>query len=63
MIEKIIEWSAKNKFFIFLGVFFAIAWGIWAMMHTPLDAIPDLSDRQVIVFTEWQGRDPQLVED
>ena len=63
MIEKIIEWSARNKFFIFLGVFFAIAWGIWAMMHTPLDAIPDLSDRQVIVFTEWQGRNPQLVED
>ncbi len=63
MIEKIIEWSARNKFFIFLGVFFAVAWGIWALMHTPLDAIPDLSDRQVIVFSEWQGRNPQLVED
>ena len=63
MIGKLIEWSAKNKFFIFLGVLFAIAWGVWALIHTPLDAIPDLSDRQVIVFTEWQGRDPQLVED
>ena len=63
MIEKIIEWSSKNKFFIFLGVFFLIAWGLWAMLHTPLDAIPDLSDRQVIVFSQWPGRDPQLVED
>ena len=63
MIEKIIEWSARNKFFIFLGVFFAVAWGIWALMHTPLDAIPDLSDVQVIVFSEWQGRSPDLVED
>jgi Cu(I)/Ag(I) efflux system membrane protein CusA/SilA len=63
MIEKLIEWSAKNKFFIFLGVLFAVAWGVWALLHTPLDAIPDLSDRQVIVFTEWQGRNPQLVED
>ncbi len=63
MIEKIIDWSARNKFFIFLGVFFAVAWGIWALMNTPLDAIPDLSDRQVILFSEWQGRDPQLVED
>jgi len=63
MIEKIIEWSARNKFFIFLGVFFAVAWGVWALAHTPLDAIPDLSDVQVIVFSKWQGRDPQLVED
>jgi Cu(I)/Ag(I) efflux system membrane protein CusA/SilA len=63
MIEKIIDWSARNKFFIFLGVFFAVAWGIWALMNTPLDAIPDLSDRQVIIFSEWQGRNPQLVED
>ena len=37
--------------------------GIWAVYHTPLDAIPDLSDVQVIVFTEWQGRSPDLVED
>jgi copper/silver efflux system protein len=63
LIEKIIEWSARNKFFIFLGVFFAVAWGVWALIYTPLDAIPDLSDVQVIVFSKWQGRDPQLVED
>ncbi|MFQ5723163.1 MAG: efflux RND transporter permease subunit, partial [Terriglobia bacterium] len=63
MIEKLIEWSAKNKFYIFLGTFFAIAWGAWAAYHTPLDAIPDLSDVQVIVFAEWKGRSPDLVED
>jgi Cu(I)/Ag(I) efflux system membrane protein CusA/SilA len=63
MIEKIIEWSAKNKFYIFLGVFFAVAAGVWALKNTPLDAIPDLSDVQVIVFAEWPGRSPDLVED
>ena len=63
MIEKIIQWSSKNKFFIFLGVFFVVAWGTWAMVNTPLDAIPDLSDVQVIVFSKWQGRSPDLVED
>ncbi len=63
MINRIIEWSCKNKFFIFLGIFFVVAWGAWAMMNTPLDAIPDLSDVQVIVFSKWQGRSPDLVED
>ena len=63
MIEKIIEWSAKNRFYIFLGVFFAVAAGLWALKNTPLDAIPDLSDVQVIVFARWQGRSPDLVED
>jgi Cu(I)/Ag(I) efflux system membrane protein CusA/SilA len=62
-IEKIIEWSARNKFFIFLGVFFTVAAGLWAVKNTPLDAIPDLSDIQVIVFTDWPGRSPDLVED
>ncbi len=60
MIEKIIEWSARNKFFIYLGVFFAVAAGLWALKNTPLDAIPDLSDVQVIVFTDWPGRSPIL---
>lgn len=63
MIGRIIEWSSKNKFFIFLGVILVVAWGSWAMIHTPLDAIPDLSDVQVIVFTKWQGQSPDLVED
>lgn len=63
MISRIIELSARNKFIIFLLVFFLSAWGYWAMKHTPLDAIPDLSDTQVIIFTEWAGRSPDLVED
>jgi copper/silver efflux system protein len=63
MIAKIIELSARNKFFVFLMIFFALAWGYWALQHTPLDAIPDLSDTQVIIYTEWAGRSPDLVED
>jgi Cu(I)/Ag(I) efflux system membrane protein CusA/SilA len=63
MIEKIIEYSSKNKFLTIIFVLFIAAWGFWAMRNTPLDAIPDLSDVQVIVFTEWSGRSPDLVED
>ena len=63
MIAKIIEYSARNKFIVFLFVFFALAWGYYALKHIPLDAIPDLSDTQVIIYTEWTGRSPDLVED
>jgi copper/silver efflux system protein len=63
MIEKIIEYSSKNRFITILGVLFIAAWGFWALKNIPLDAIPDLSDVQVIVFTEWKGRSPDLVED
>ena len=63
MIEKIIEDSAKNKFLIFLMVIFLSAGGIWALKNTPLDAIPDLSDVQVIVYTPWMGRNPTIMED
>jgi len=63
MIAKIIEYSAKNKFIVFLFVFFALAWGYYALRNIPLDAIPDLSDTQVIIYTEWEGRSPDLVED
>ena len=63
MIDKIIDYSARNKFLTVVAVLFFTAWGLWAMINTPLDAIPDLSDVQVIVFTEWQGRSPDLVED
>ena len=62
MIEKIIEWSAKNKLFVFLGVGFMIAWSSWAIRNIPLDAVPDLTDTQVIVYTKWD-RPPQVVED
>jgi len=63
MIARIIEYSARNKFIISLMVFFLSAWGYWALINTPLDAIPDLSDSQVIIYTEWPGRSPDLVED
>lgn len=62
-IERIIDASARNKFLIFIFTVFAVAGGIYALLRTPLDAIPDLSDVQVIVYTDWEGRSPDLVED
>ena len=62
-IERIIEWSARNKFMVFMLVGALFAGGIYCLKRTPLDAIPDLSDVQVIVFTQWEGRSPNLVED
>src|SRR5205814_1649539 len=61
--DRIIERSARNKFLVFVFTIFAVAAGFYGLMHTPLDAIPDLSDVQVIVYTEWEGRSPDLVED
>src|SRR5436853_1262210 len=61
--ERIIEASARNQFLVFVFTIFAVAAGFYGLMHTPLDAIPDLSDVQVIVYTEWEGRSPDLVED
>jgi len=63
MISKIIEYSARNPFIVFLLVGFLSLWGWLSLQKTPLDAIPDLSDTQVIIFTEWTGRSPDLVED
>src|SRR2546429_2030710 len=63
VIERVIAASARNKFLVFIFTFFAIAAGIYALKNTPLDAIPDLSDVQVIVYTDWEGRSPDLVED
>jgi copper/silver efflux system protein len=63
MIDRVIAWSAKNGFLVMLALVLSMGWGGWALIHTPLDAIPDLSDVQVIVFTEWEGRSPDLVED
>jgi Cu(I)/Ag(I) efflux system membrane protein CusA/SilA len=56
MIEKIIELSIKNKFLVILMTLFVIVGGLYAMSRTPLDAIPDLSDVQVIIFTEYPGQ-------
>jgi len=63
MIDKIIEWSVHNRFMVVLTTFFVIVGGILAMFNTPLDAIPDLSDVQVIIYTEYPGQAPQVVED
>ncbi len=63
LLERIIEASARNTFFVVILTLFGIAGAIWALIRTPLDAIPDLSDVQVIVYTEWEGRSPDLVED
>jgi Cu(I)/Ag(I) efflux system membrane protein CusA/SilA len=63
IIERVIGWCAHNQFLVLVGILFLIAAGVVALKRVKLDAIPDLSDVQVIVFTEWPGRDPQLVED
>src|SRR3954464_2426004 len=63
MIERIIAASVRNRFLVFVFTLFAIGAGIYSLAHTPLDAVPDLSDVQVIVYTEWEGRSPDLVED
>ena len=63
MIERIILWCASNRFLVFTGTAVLLVWGLWAMAATPLDAVPDISDVQVIVATEWAGRSPDLIED
>jgi len=63
MINRTIDWCAANRFVVFTGTVVLTAWGIWAMTKTPLDAVPDISDVQVIVSTEWIGRSPDLIED
>src|SRR5213594_3910094 len=63
LLERIIEASARNAFLVVILMVFGIAGGIWALTKTPLDAIPDLSDVQVVVYTDWEGRSPDLVED
>ena len=63
MIARIIDWCAANRFLVFTGTVALTLWGVWAMTRTPLDAVPDISDVQVIVSTEWMGRSPDLIED
>jgi len=63
MISRLIEGSARNPVLVILGVLLLASWGVWALFEVPLDAIPDLSDVQVIVYTEWPGRSPTLIED
>ena len=63
MIDRIIEWSARNRFLVLTGVLAMSVFGVWSLERTPVDAIPDLSENQVIVFADWMGRSPREVED
>ena len=63
MISRVIEWCARNRFLVFTGVLFLLLTGIWSLQHIPLDALPDISDVQVIVHTPWPGRPPNIIED
>ena len=63
MLANIIEWSGRNRFLVLLATLFITIAGIYAVLRTPIDALPDLSDVQVIVYTEYPGQAPQVVED
>ena len=63
MIARLISWSSRNLMLVLIGTVFAVATGLYALRNLPLDAIPDLSDVQVIVYTEYAGQGPQVVED
>ena len=63
MINRVIEWSARNVFLVLLGTLAVVAWGAYAVIRMPVDAIPDLSDVQVIIYAEYPGQAPQVVED
>ena len=63
MIAKLIRWSIANRFIVLVTTAILVAWGLWALQRTPLDALPDLSDTQVIIRTQYPGQAPQIVED
>ena len=63
MVEKLISISLRNRLIVILIAVFMFGWGLYEVQHNPVDAIPDLSENQVIVFTEWMGRSPQVIED
>src|SRR5437016_2385365 len=63
MIEKVIEYSIRNRFIILFLTAALAVWGVYAVLTTPIDAIPDLSENQVIVFTDWMGRSPREIEE
>jgi CzcA family heavy metal efflux pump len=63
MVQKLIELSLRNRFIVLLLAAGLFLWGILSIQKNPVDAIPDLSEKQVIVFTEWMGRSPQIIED
>ena len=63
MINWIIEWCARNRFLVFTGTFLLVMAGIWSLGHIPLDALPDISDVEVIIHTGWEGEPPNIIED
>ncbi|OVE80600.1 cation transporter [bacterium K02(2017)] len=63
MIEKLISYCTRQPILVLMVVFLGVVWGVYALKNIPLDAIPDLSDPQVIILTEWKGRAPDLIED
>ncbi len=63
MIARIIEWCERNPFLVLTGVVFLVVAGVWCLRHIPLDALPDISDVQVVIHTEWAGEPPDIIED
>jgi copper/silver efflux system protein len=63
VINRIIEWCARNRFLVFTGTLLLVMAGIWSIGHIPLDALPDISDVQVIIHTNWEGEPPNIIED
>ncbi len=63
MISRLIDWCARNRFLVFTGTFLLVMAGVWALGRVPLDALPDISDVQVIVHTPWAGEPPNIIED
>jgi Cu(I)/Ag(I) efflux system membrane protein CusA/SilA len=63
MIERTVDWCNANRFLLFFGVLALLLAGIWSLYRIPLDALPDISDVQVIIHTEWTGQPPNLIED
>src|SRR5436853_3175231 len=63
MISRLIDWCAANRFLVFTAVALLTIGGLWSIQHIPLDALPDISDVQVIVHTPWNGQPPNIIED
>ncbi|MFZ0521581.1 MAG: CusA/CzcA family heavy metal efflux RND transporter, partial [Candidatus Acidiferrales bacterium] len=63
MISRWIDWCAQNRFLVFVGTLMLVLSGIWALRHVPLDALPDISDVEVIIHTPWEGQPPSIIED
>src|SRR5947199_9245279 len=63
VISRWIDWCAQNRFLVFMGTVLLVLTGIWSQRHTPLDALPDISDVEVIIHMPWAGQPPSLIED